>query len=371
MKWSSLLLVLMCFGDAYAGKIIESFKSLDMKVGVEEVADGFGVPWGFDFIGPHEMIVTEREGRMKRVRISTGEKKSITGLPKILSSGQGGLLDVAAHPEFLKNKLVYFSYSAPYKDGNTTRLSVAKLSGQKLVGVKVLFTAVPESQGFLHFGSRITFDNSGHLFVTVGERGDRDRAQNLRSHCGKVIRLNLDGSVPEDNPFVGRKDALPEIWTYGHRNPQGLTTHPLTGAIWEQEHGPKGGDEINILRKGRNYGWPIITYGREYSGPKIGTTHKKGLQQPLYHFTPSIAPSGLAIYGGKRFKHWRGHVFSGALKMTHINHLVVGKDNKVKKEYRYLKDWKRRIRNVKAGPDGYLYFSTDNGQILRLVPQTK
>lgn len=369
MKVMVLGVILMLLTDgAFALKNVKVFKAAGKKVQVEEVARGLQIPWGFDFLSPHEMIVTERQGTIKRIKVASGQKTAVGGVPKVTASGQGGLLDIGLHPHFKKNRLLYLTYAAPFGAGHTTKLAMAKLGAKKLEQLKVLFVAKPAASGFLHYGARIAFDGQGHLFVSLGERGDRDRAQNLRAHGGKVIRLNLDGSIPQDNPFANQKNALPEIWTYGHRNPQGLVYHGATGTLWEQEHGPKGGDEINVIKKGRNYGWPIITYGREYWGPKIGTTHKKGLAQPIHHFTPSIAPSGLTIYTGSRFPRWRGDLFSGALKLTHINHLKMGKGRKVVKEYRYLEDWGRRIRNIKAGPDGYLYFSTDHGEIMRLTP---
>ena len=354
--------------EASAKKITNKFKSEGMSVGVEVLSDRFDVPWGFDFINDSQLIISERKGTMSLLDIKSGMIKTVKGLPKVYHGGQGGLLDVAVHPNFSKTKLIYFTYAIDFEDGHTTRLGMAKLKGQYLANFKVLFTALPSGNRSIHFGSRIAFDKKGHIYFSVGDRGKRDRAQDLKTHSGKIIRLNLDGSVPKDNPFVNRKGVKKEIWTYGHRNPQGLTRHPITGQIWEQEHGPRGGDEINLLRKGYNYGWPIITYGKEYWGPSIGTTHKKGLVQPVYHYTPSIAPSGLAIYAGSKFPAWQGNVFSGALKLTHINRLVLGKTNRVLKEERLLKGMDERIRNIKVALDGLIYFSSDSGKIMRLVP---
>ena len=336
---------------------------------VQEVFDGLKVPWGFDFITPHKIVITERHGEMHLFDLKEQKATTILGVPKVAHFGQGGLLDVAAHPQFDKTKEIYFTYAISLESGYTTRLAKAKLSGHKLTGLKTLFTASPASPSTRHFGSRLAFDSNGYLYMSIGDRGDRNKAQRLDSHHGKVIRLRLDGQIPDSNPFFYKKGAQKEIWTFGHRNPQGMARHPSTGEIWLNEHGPKGGDEINILKRGANYGWPVITYGREYSGQKIGTTHREGMEQPLFYFTPSIAPSGMTIYSGDKFKDFLGDVFSGALALTHLNRLSLDGNQKVIRQERMLESWQERIRNVKTGPDGYIYFSTDSGSIMRLVPK--
>lgn len=347
---------------------VDSFRSSSMKIAVEQLIEGLEIPWGFDFLAKDKIIVSERQGTMKIFDMKNGSIWKVTGLPKVVHTGQGGLLDVAIHKHATQGNLVFFTYAAAYQGGSTTRLAQGTLRGPKMTNVRVLFTAKPAMRSRIHYGSRIAFDQKGHIFFSVGDRGHRDMAQNLRSHLGKVMRLNLDGSVPKDNPFYHRKKAYKEIWTYGHRNPQGLARHPQTGDIWEQEHGPKGGDEINLLKKGHNYGWPIITYGKEYSGGIIGKTKQKGLEQPVHYFTPSIAPSGLAIYSGQAFPNWQGSFFSGSLVLTHINRVVINGKHKMLKEERFLTSWHQRIRHVKEGPDGFIYFSTDSGKLMRLVP---
>ena len=371
MKSFLCLALLLIATSATAKPFIKSFTSEGMHIGVEEVVKGLSIPWGFDFIDGERLLVTERKGTMSLINIKKKTLPRLSGGPNVLESGQGGLLDVAVHPKFKQNKKIFFTYSIPYKGGNTSRLSVATLEKLQLKNVKNLFTAHPESSRGLHFGSRIAFDRKGHIFVTIGDRGYRDRAQELDKHSGKIIRLKLDGSIPTDNPFYNKKGAMKEIWSFGHRNPQGLAFHPKTGELWAQEHGPRGGDEINLVKKGVNYGWPVITYGKEYWGPSIGTTRKKGLAQPVHQFTPSIAPSGLTIYQGKAFPKWQGNLFSGAMKLTHINRLVLGNGNKVVKEERLLDDWGERVRNIRMGPDGLIYFSIDSGKLLKLVPIKK
>ncbi|SMF04950.1 PQQ-dependent sugar dehydrogenase [Pseudobacteriovorax antillogorgiicola] len=358
----SLMLSSLSYGKTY----VKTFKSESMTIGLEKVADGLGVPWGMAFIDSKNILVTSRSGTLYWVE---GAKKTpIKGVPKVYAESQGGLLDVALDPDFKNNQTIYFTYSIAYQGGNTTRLSSAILSKYQLKNVKSIFTAEPKGSRNIHFGSRIAFDRQGYIYITVGDRGERDRAQSLDNHSGKVIRLHRDGKVPKDNPFVGKKGARPEIWSWGHRNPQGLAIHPKTGALWEQEHGPRGGDEINLIKKGVNYGWPKITYGKEYWGPSIGPSKQKGLAQPVHHYTPSIAPSGLEIYQGKAYPKWNGNIFSGAMKLTHINRLVLNGKGAVVKEERLLDDWGERIRNIKQGPDDLLYIAVDSGQILRLLP---
>jgi glucose/arabinose dehydrogenase len=295
----------------------------------------------------------------------------VDGLPQIVVRGQGGLFEVAPHPNYKENGWIYLSYSGPGDGGYGTELMRAKLDGHRLVEQQVLFRLQPKSRTDQHFGGRIVFDGKGHVFLTLGERGEMHRAQRLDDHAGSVIRLNDDGSVPTDNPFVNRAGAKPEKFTYGNRNMQGAAIHPKTGELWTHEHGPQGGDEINIIRAGRNYGWPVITYGANYgTGTKIGEgTQKAGMEQPIYYWVPSIAPSGMAFYEGDRFANWRGNLLVGSLKDDMLVRLELDGE-KVTREERLLKGELGRIRDVRVGPDGLIYLLTDErrGVLARLEP---
>ena len=354
------------------GKVVGTFRSEGMDLLVEEVAADLEIPWGFDFPSKSKLIFSERKGGLQQLDLDTRKLTSIKNVPETSAGGQGGFLDVSLHPNFLKNRWVYFSYVVKPGKGKTTRIARAKLIGDELKSFEVLFTAKPYYTTSHHFGSRIVFDDSGFIYFSIGDRGKRDGAQELDRHNGKIIRLHEDGRTPKDNPFVSVKNALPEIWTYGHRNPQGLVWNPATKTLWESEHGPRGGDEINLIQKGLNYGWPVITFGREYYGPKIGAgiTEKKGMEQPVKQYTPSIAPCGMALYTGQKFPKWKDNLFLGSLAYEHVNRIVL-KGFKVIKEERLFESLKERIRNVRMGPDEYLYFSTDSGQILRVVPANK
>jgi len=331
--------------------------SIKTPIKIKTLFQGNDVIWGFDFLNPKEIIFTERKGSMRIIDIQTEKAKTIGNVPSTVQHGQGGLMDVVLHPDFSKNHWIYFSYTVKENQFFETRISRAKLIKDRLENLEVLFTSNAKSSRGEHFGSRIVFDNDGHIFFTIGERGHRDNSQNLQNSAGKVLRLMEDGKIPTDNPFVQLKTAVGAIWSYGHRNPQGLYYDHATKTLWEQEHGPKGGDEINIVEKGKNYGWPVITYGREYYGPKIGTTEKQGMKQPRYYFVPSIAPSGLTMY--------KGDLYSGALALMHLNRLVLEGQNIVREE-RLLEDLHERIRHVRVGPDDTLYISTDSGKIMRI-----
>lgn len=344
-------------------QVEKTILSKDMKIGVERLQDKLGIPWGFDFISKNELLVTDRRGKLYYVNLKTKTRRSIKGLPPIHASGQGGLLDLKLHPQFNSNQLVYFTYSSRDKNGSTTALGKAQFTQGKLKNFQQVFRAQPSLQSDFHYGSRIVFDRKGYLYMTVGDRGSRHDAQSLKHHNGKLLRLHEDGSIPKDNPFSSA------IWTYGHRNPQGLAIHPTTGQLWEHEHGPRGGDEINLIKPSLNYGWPEITWGREYHGPKIGKKSKKGMVQAVHYYVPSIAPSGLLIYSGKVFKKWQHHFFLGALAKTHINKVSFSrKPGSPPTEVRLLNDWGKRIRNIAEGPDGLIYFSTDQGVLYRLRP---
>jgi glucose/arabinose dehydrogenase len=349
----------------------QTIATQEHSIRVVRLVEGLEHPWGLAFLPGGAMLVTERPGRLRIVRDGRLEPQPVTGLPPVAPHGQGGLLDVALHPRFSENALVYLSYSARGEGGLGTEVARGRLVGNRLEDVQVVFRQQPKSGGGRHFGSRLVFDRQGYLYITLGDRGEQARAQKPDDHAGSVIRLHDDGRVPKDNPFVGRAGWKPEKYTLGNRNIQGAALHPQTGELWTHEHGPQGGDEINIIRAGVNYGWPIITYGVEYvTGTRIGEgTHKPGLAQPLHYWVPSIAPSGMAFYTGDKFPRWRGDLFIGALRDQSLVRLRLDGE-KVVKEERMLKGVLGRIRDVRSGPDGYLYLLTDspNGVLARLEP---
>jgi aldose sugar dehydrogenase len=342
----------------------------------ETVATGFENPWGVSFLPGGRYIVTERPGRMRLIGADGKISAPIAGLPAIAAGGQGGLLDVLADSGFEKNRTLYFCFSEPEAggSGNSTALASTQLSadGARLENLKIIFSQKPKVASRSHFGCRIAEARDGTLFLTLGDRFSRkEDAQKLDNHHGKVVRINKDGSVPKDNPFVGKPGALPEIWSYGHRNGQGATLAP-DGRFWMTEHGPQGGDEINIPQAGRNHGWPVITYGENYGGGKIGDgiTAKDGMEQPVHYWVPSIAPSGMAFLTSDRYgAAWKGNLFVGSLKFGYLDRIEL-KDGKVVAEHKLLTDSRARIRDVKQGPDGLLYVLTDesDGKLLRLRP---
>jgi glucose/arabinose dehydrogenase len=342
------------------------------EVRVERVARGLEHPWALAFLPDGRMLVTERPGRMRIVAADGTVGPPLAGVPRVFARGQGGLLDVVLHPDFARNRLVFFSYAEPGEGGAGTAAAAARLAdgATRLDDVKVIFRQIPKSSGPNHFGSRIVFGRDGNVFVTLGERFEYQRAQDFSIHRGQVVRLAPDGGIPEDNPFVRRQGYRPETWSVGHRNIQGAALHPGTGALWIHEHGARGGDEINIAEAGKNYGWPVISYGRHYSGAKIGEgTQKAGMEQPIHYWDPSIAPSGMAFYTGDKFPAWRGNLLVGALVARSVLRLELD-GNRVVREVRMLRDLGKRIRDVRQGPDGYVYVVTDesDGEILRLVP---
>ncbi len=336
------------------------------------LTEGLEYPWGLAFLPDGKMLVTERPGRLRLIGADGRlDPRPIAGVPAVAAVGQGGLLDVALHPEFARNGWVYLSYAAHGPGGYGTEVARARLEGHALRDLKVIFSMRPKTTTGHHFGSRLAFDRQGYLYITLGDRGEMDRAQRLDDHAGSVIRLHDDGRVPADNPFVAVPNALPEKFTLGNRNIQGAALHPVTGVLWAHEHGPQGGDEINIIRAGTNYGWPVITYGRNYgSGTPIGEgTHKAGMAQPLWQWTPSIAPSGMAFYTGDRFPAWRGNLFVGALRGQMLVRLELDGERIVREE-RLVESTVGRIRDVRNGPDGFLYLLTDDGRgrLIRLEP---
>lgn len=355
---------------ARAGNNLEAtYASQEHPFQLEVVTDGLAHPWSLAFLPDGRALITERSGRLSLVDLTSGQRTRVQGVPEIRSGGQGGLLDVAVHPRFADNGWVYLSYVGSLGEGSGTHVGRGRLSGSALSDFEPLFRAEPYGKKSKHFGSRLVFDQDGYLFIGLGDRGERERAQDLADHNGSLIRLHDDGRVPADNPFIGRPDARPEIYSYGHRNIQGMTLHPQSGRVWLVEHGPRGGDELNLPEPGRNYGWPLITYGREYHGPRIGPTEKDGLEQPLHHWTPSIAPSGMTVYSGEAFPRWRGDLFVGALALTHLNRLRI-EDGRLVAEERLLDGLGLRIRDVRQGPDGYLYLLVDQAKapLLRLRP---
>ena len=334
---------------------------------------GLENPWSVAFLPDGRMLVTERAGRLRLVgsdfRLAP---QPIEGLPEILERGQGGLFDVVLHPQYAQNGWIYWAYNAPGPGGWGTALARGKLQGQRMTEVQVLFSMQPKTRSSQHFGGRIVFDKAGMLYLTLGDRGDKDRAQKLDDHAGSVIRLHDDGRVPADNPFPKRSGAFPEKWTLGNRNMQGAALHPQTGELWTHEHGPQGGDEVNVMRSGFNYGWPVITYGVNYGlGTRIGEGQSKpGMVQPLHVWVPSIAPSGMAFVSGSQFPQWQGDLLVGALRGQMLVRLVLDGE-KVLREERLLQGQVGRIRDVRMGPDGLVYLLSDgpDGALMRLEPE--
>ena len=345
-----------------------TFVSDGMKVKVKLVAKELGIPWGMAFLSKDTLLVTERSGSILFLDIKKNIKIKLKNTPAVLSDGQGGMLDVALSPNYKPDGWIYFTYVKNINEEGATVLSRAKLKEDKFYDWHELLVSKSTTSTSHHFGSRIAFDNNGHVFFSIGDRGERPNAQNLLNHAGTIIRLNLDGSIPKDNPFVNNKKALPEIWSYGHRNPQGLAYDYNSNRLWGIEHGPRGGDEINLIKPGHNYGWPVISYGKEYWGPlAVGEgTHRKGMEQPKKVYTPSIAPGSLLMYSSTALPKWKGNLFSGALKLRYINRIVLDDEDKVIKEERLLESLDERIRALAQSLDGWLYFSTDSGKIYRI-----
>lgn len=359
---------------ASAAQAQQVFKSDLGDIRVETVVSGLSYPWALAFLPDGRMLVTERPGRMRIASRDGKLSPPVEGVPKVFAQNQGGLLDVILDSDFPNNRTIYFCYADPVEGGAQTSLARAKLDAgarPRLSEVQRIFQQEgPPSRG-LHFGCRIVQARDGNLFLTTGDHGFASKsAQTLDNHLGKVIRITPDGAAPEDNPFVGRAEAKPQIWSYGHRNSQGATLHPVTGKLWMHEHGPQGGDEINIPEAGKNYGWPVIGYGVNYGGAKIHEgTHKAGMEQPIRQWTPVIAPSGFTIYTGNLFPRWKGNAFIGGLRTQSLVRLELDGE-KVTREERMLRQLGERIRDVRTGPDGALWLVTDNaaGRILRLTP---
>ena len=346
-----------------------TIESKDGPIKVEVVADGLDQPWGIAFLPDGRLLVTEKPGTLRIVAKDGTLSDPLKGVPEVIASGQGGLLDVALDPKFDANGLVYLSYSEPGDGGAGTAVARGKLGDAGLEDVKVIFRMQPKVEGPNHFGSRLVFAPDGNLFVTLGDRFKFDPAQDLKSHLGKVVRINSDGSVPDDNPFVGKEDALPEIWSYGHRNVQGGAIHPESGKLWTIEFGPKGGDELNVPEPGKNYGWPVVSWGNHYDGKDIADppTHPE-FTDAVQHWTPVISPSGMTFYTGDAFPNWKNDLLVAGLSAQGIVRLTLQGD-KVASENRI--EMGSRIRDVAQGPDGAIYAITDesDGQLLRLTPK--
>lgn len=364
-----ILLPLLFINYSVVAEVVTSEKySLEIRT----VVGGLRKPWGVAFLPNGGILVTERAGALRVINDGRLQQEPVSGLPEIREKGQGGLLGIALHPDYGNNGWIYLSYANKGRGGYGTEVLRGKLSGNRLIDSEVIFRAFPKSGGGRHFGSRLVFARDGTLYISLGDRGEKNSAQVLSDHRGSLIRVNDDGSLPQDNPFIRRSSEVrPEIYTYGNRNMQGMAIHPESGLIWTHEHGPQGGDEVNIMRSGRNYGWPVITYGVNYGiGTKIGEgTHKQGMEQPAYKWVPSIAPSGMTFYTGDKFPGWKGSLFVGSLKFELLIRLQLNGEE-VTGEERLLKNKFGRIRDVVQGPDGYLYLLTDehDGKLLQIMP---
>ena len=346
-----------------------TYATPDAHFQVEVVAGGMTAPAGLSFLPDGRLLIADRPvGELSVFDPTTRARSKIAGLPPVHGRVDGGLMDVLVHPNYRENGWIYLVYSIEVSGGNTAVVDRARIVSDHLVQRQRLFTAHPVLPNSNEFGSRLVLAH-GYLYVTLGQRNQPHNAQDLGSDLGKIIRLREDGAIPGDNPFVHTKGALPEIWTYGHRNPVGLAIDPSTGALWEHEHGPQGGDEINIIRRGLNYGWPLITYGVEYGGATIGAgiTHQRGMEQPVFYYDPDIAPSGLIVYTGVAFPRWRGDLFIGALTVAHLDRLVVNRDHVIHEE-RLLPDRNWRVRAVQQAPDGTIYIGVDGGLLVRISP---
>jgi glucose/arabinose dehydrogenase len=364
-----VVLLSLSFALTLSSQPMDYTKS-NLKLQTELVVDGLDIPWGMDWLPDGQLIVSEKSGHLFVVR--NGVKREVFGLPSIFHKGQGGLLDVAVHPNFKENGWIYFAYSSPNpKDEKTgtTAIARAKIKGSQLSNLQEIYKGDTQTSKGFHFGTRIVFDN-GYIYFCIGDRGEHFvNPQDLTRDGGKIYRIHEDGRIPEDNPFVHVSDARKAIWSYGHRNSQGIIKHPVTGEIWEHEHGPMGGDEINIIKKGANYGWPVICYGINYDGTTLTElTHKDGMEQPLYYYKPSIGPSGLAYIDNDNYGDWKGSLLIGSLAFNYLERVIL-KDDKVVGREKHLENI-GRLRNVKIGPDGFIYVGVEGKGIFKLTPQS-
>ena len=348
-------------------------ETVGVKLRAVPVVKGLVNPWSLTFLPNGDMLVTERPGRLRIVRKGVLDPTPITGVPEVWAIGQGGLLEVLPHPQFAQNNLLYLTYSKACEKGATTALLRGKFDGKALTEAKDLFVADNCNTGNPHFGSKLAFGRDGMLYMTIGERGDRVRGQNTNIHGGKILRLKEDGTVPPDNPFVGKAEHKPEIYSYGHRNPQGLAFHPDTGVLWATEHGPQGGDELNNIQAGKNYGWPIASYGREYAPNGVVVSDhpwKEGIEEPTMLWIPSIGASGLMVYSGEQFPEWKGQLFAGGLSGLQLHRFAFNEKGGLLGREAMIEPLRQRIRDVRQGPDGYIYLAVDlnPGGVLRLEP---
>jgi glucose/arabinose dehydrogenase len=350
----------------FEGAVIESEKQ---KFGIDTLTAELANPWGIAFLPDGRILVAERAGEIRIVKDGKLLAEKIGNVPEVYANGQGGLMDIKLHPDYAINGWIYLTYSKPGPGGGGTTISRAKLDGNNLVDIQEVFVAEPFSGSSVHFGSRIVFDGKGHIFFSSGERGKKENAQDLTNHLGKMLRLHEDGKVPDDNPFVNTPGARPEIWSYGHRNPQGVVFDASTQTLWAVEHGPRGGDELNRVEPGKNYGWPVITYGINYDGSIItDLTEKEGMEQPVFYWVPSIAPCGMAMVTSDRYPNWKGNLMVTALALQHIARVELDEQGNFIKQERLL-DKIGRVRAIEQSPDGYLYVVTETpGMLLRIVP---
>lgn len=334
---------------------------------VDVVVDDLEAPWDFAFLPGDGLLVTEKRGRLLRIDLQTGHRRPVSGVPEVAAIGQGGLFAVVLHPAFAQNHLLYLSFAAPAPGGYTTRLLRGRLEGDQLLDVAVIFSASAPTEVGHHFGGAVEVDPAGYVFLSIGDRGEPGRAQDLGSHQGKIVRLLDDGRIPAENPFVGKAGALPEIWSFGHRNPQGLA-RSASGTLWSTEHGPRGGDELNRIEPGKNYGWPIVSHGEEYTGGPVGEgSMKAGMEPPVHYYVPSIATAGLAIYEGERIPTWKDSLLIPSLRAHHLNRVQL-QGGRFEREERVIRNFGRRMRSVRISPSGEVWVSSDQGKILRLKP---
>ncbi|MDO6760411.1 PQQ-dependent sugar dehydrogenase [Tamlana sp. 2_MG-2023] len=367
----SLFIILTTLSACSQQKESIAATSANYNYKTELVVPDLDIPWGMAFLPDGSILITEKSGEL--ILFKDGNKHTISGLPDVYVRGQGGLLDIALHPNYEETGWIYFTYaSAEGEDkGGNTAIMRARLDQTALVDNELLYKAEPNTRSGNHWGSRITFDNNGYLYFSIGDRYSRDvNPQDITRDCGKIYRLHDDGSIPKDNPFVDTKNAKKAIFSYGHRNPQGLIKNPNTGKIWAHEHGPQGGDEINIIEIGKNYGWPVISYGVNYGGTTLTElTHKEGMEQPFFYWTPSIAPSGMAYVTSDKYPEWQNNLLVGALKFQYLEHLII-KNNKVVKREKLFENI-GRLRNVVQAPDGYIYIAVEGKGIYKIVAKTK
>ncbi len=350
----------------FTGEVIESEKQ---KFSIDTLTSELSNPWGIAFLPDGRILVTERKGEIRIVKDGELQDEKIANVPAVYAEGQGGLLDIKLHPDYNTNGWIYLTYAKPGEGGGGTTVVRAKLEGNSLTSLEELFTALPYTSAGQHFGSRIVFDGNGYIYFSCGERGTKENSQNLNNHLGKIIRLHEDGRVPADNPFVNTPNAKPEIWSYGHRNPQGVVYDAVAKKLWAVEHGPMGGDELNLVEKGKNYGWPVITYGKNYDGtPITSITAKEGMEQPVWYWVPSIATCGMTQVTSDKYPGWKGNFLVGALVKQHIARVELDANGKFVKQEMLL-DKIGRVRTIEQSPDGYLYVATETpGMLLKIIP---